>query len=163
MKVEVYKLVNRLKQRMGVRFEKQESGFIDTKIIEEADRLIAEARETSPELIRKNLETLTSLWNEIKETPVSPERENAIQRIFTLAHEIKDLSTMCNYDLMAYFAESLRDYIGRTDLNIKAQIIITQAHVDALQIVHRKGYRKDAGPEAEELKRMVKMAIDKYQ
>ena len=69
---------------------------------------------------------------------------------------------MCGYGLIAYFAESLRDYIARTDLNLKAQVVIIQAHLDAMQMCHRKGFRTDAGPEAEELKKMVKMAIDKY-
>ena len=163
MKIEIYKLVNRLKPRMGVRFEKQESGFLDDSIIAEADKLIAEVCETSPQVIEQHLGNLTALWMEIREKPVSPERNEASQKIFTLAHEIKDIGAMCGYELLAYFAESLRDYIGRTDLNLKAQIVITQAHIDAMQTVHRLGVRKDAGPQAEELKKMVKMAIEKYQ
>ena len=163
MKVEIYKLVNRLKLRMGVRFEKYASGFLDEKTIAEADDLIAKVCATSPQILGQHIESLAALWMETRNKPISPERNEATQKIFMLAHEIKDLGSMCGYDLLAHFAESLRDYIGRTDLNLNAQIVIIQAHIDAMQSVHRLGVKSEAGPEAEELKKMVKMAVEKYQ
>ena len=163
MKIEIYKLANSLKSRMGARFLKHESGFLAEESIKEADDLITELCATCPDVINSNLEQLAAIWGRMRDTPVSPERNEDSQKIFTLAHEIKDMGAMCGYELIAYFAESLRDYIGRTDLNLKAQIIIIQAHVDAMQIVHKNGVRNNAGPQAEELKKMVKMAIEKYQ
>lgn len=163
MKIEIYKIVNSLKPRMGARFEKYVSGYIDEKTIAEADQLIDQVCALSPQIIGKHIENLSALWSEIRDKPQSPERNETTQKIFTLAHEIKDLGSMCGYDLLAYFAESLRDYIGRADLQLNAQVVIIQAHIDAMQSVHRLGVKKDAGPEAEELKKMVKMAIDKYQ
>ena len=162
IKVEIYKLANRLKAMMGSRYQDQDEGFIAPEMIEEADKVIAESCLTCPALISQHLENLSSLWAQMSKMENSPQRNDLAQEIFTLAHEIKDVGSICGYMLIAYFAESLRDYIGRTDLNMKAQVVIIQAHVDAMLIVNRQGYKVDAGPEAEELKKMVKMAIEKY-
>lgn len=162
MTVEKYKFSNILKMRMGARFQKQETGFLADEVIVEADKLIAEMCALSPDVLTKMTENLVGLWMEMKDMDNAPQRAELSQKIFTQAHEIKDIGSMCGYELLAYFAESLRDYIARTDLNLKAQVVIIQAHIDAIQIVNRQGVKKDAGPQAEELKKMVKMAIDKY-
>ena len=89
-------------------------------------------------------------------------RQEKSEEIFTLSHEIKDIASLCGYALTAHFAESLRDYIAETALNLKNQKVIIQAHIDALTIVHKQNIKEDGGPAAEELKKMVKIAIEKY-
>lgn len=160
--VQVYKLTNHLKARMGARFKEQETGFLPPEAIAEADNAIAQLCETSHETMTNLLAGLAAAWEGMRVMEASVEREAMAQRIFTLAHEVKDVGAMCGYDLASYFAESLRDYIGKAEMNIKAQVIIIQAHMDALQIVIGQNIKTDAGPKAEELKRMVKVAIDKY-
>ncbi len=162
MKIEMYKLANRLKARMGIRFKEQDDGFLAPESIEEADKLIAALSAECPQMIASHLEKLSALWAQMKSMEDSPARTDISQQIFTLAHEVKDMGSMSGYELLSYFAESLRDYIGRTDLNMKAQVVIIQAHMDAMMIVNRSGVKSDAGPQAEELKKMVKIAIDKY-
>lgn len=163
MKVEMYKLTNRLKGLMGARFQNQkEEGFLAAESIEAADKIIEEMCVDCPARIAVHLEKLSSLWEQMKAMDNSPKRIETSEQIFTIAHEIKDMGAMCGFALIAFFAESLRDYIARTDLNLKAQVVIIQAHVDAMQIVHRQGYKAEGGPEAEELKKMVRVAIDKY-
>lgn len=162
LKVEVYKLANKLKARLGPDYKNQEEGFLSEDAIKAADNLIAALCVQCPIKINETLTALSDKWDKMKLMEDSPERKAIAAEIFTLAHEIKDVGAMCGYDLIAYFGESLRDFIGRTDLNLKAQVVIIQAHMDAMVAVNRLGAKKDAGPEAEELKRMVKMAIDKY-
>ena len=161
MKIEIYKLANHLKERMGNAFSIQGEGFLAPSAIAEADKLIAEICATSPETIAKHLETLDGLWQNLRDGEAAQRQDTAVQ-LFATAHEIKDIGAMCGYDLLAYFAESLRDYIERTELNLQAQVVIVQAHLDAMKVVHQRGFRKQAGPEAEELKLMVQKAIDKY-
>ncbi len=161
-KVRVYKLANVLKARLGPDFKNQEQGFLAPEAIEEADKYIKTLCVDCPGTIEKHLGVLSALWAQMKDAPDTPERADMTCQIFTLAHEIKDVGSMCDYELISYFAESLRDYIEQTELNIQAQIVIIQAHLDAMQICHRQGFKKEAGPEAEELKKMVKKAIDKY-
>jgi chemotaxis protein histidine kinase CheA len=156
-----YKIVNRLKERLGSSFSKEKEGFLAPSAIEEADKLIAQTCVTCPDVIEKHLVTLSSLWEKMRANP--DDRASISLQIFTTSHEIKDIGSMCGFDLIAHFAGSLRDYIERTDLNLQAQIVIIQAHIDAMKIVHHRGFKKEAGPEAEELKLMVQKAIDKYQ
>lgn len=161
-KVEIFKLVNHLKGKMGIRYEKQETGFLPPEAIIEADKIITDLCANSGETITMNVDKLSKLWDKMREMKDSPERQSISKQIFMLSHEIKDIGLMCGYDLVAYFAESLRDYIGRTELNISAEKVIIQAHLDAMNAVNRLGLKDKEDPKAEELKKMVKIAIEKY-
>lgn len=160
--VEIFKLANRLKDKLGIQAKNMPPGHIASEAVEEADKLIAALCIECPETIAAHLKTLTVLWEEMRDMNESQERKELAQEIFTLAHEIKDVGSMCHYGLLAYFAESLRDYIGQTDINMEAQRVIIQAHVDAMMLVHKKNIKDDGGLQAEELKKMVKIAIGKY-
>lgn len=163
VKVEVFRLVNHLKAKLGMRFRDQEGGgFLAPEAIAEADGLIAALCAECPKTISGHLEKLSSLWLKMRDMKQSPERDEISSQVFTLAHEIKDVGSMCGFDIVAYFAESLRDYIARTELSLEAQRVIIQAHVDAIQAVNRLGLRKEGGAEAEELKKVVKIAIGRY-
>lgn len=162
LKVEIFKLANKLKARLGRQFKEQEEGFLAPEAIAEADQLIAKLCTECPQAISRHLETLSKLWVKMRDAKNPEERHDISRQVFTIAHEIKDLSSMCGYELIAYFAESLRDYIDKTELDIAAQVIIVQAHMDAMLVVHRQGVKKDAGPQAEELKEMVRKAVAQY-
>lgn len=161
-KMKVFKMANRLKVKMGLDPKDETPGFIAPEAIEEADRLIEALCEECSTTISGHLENLATLWKNMRDMEETPAREKLASEIFTVAHEIKDIGAMCGYNLVAHFAESLRDYIGETELNLTAQRVIIQAHLDAMQTVHRNGLKDDAGPVAEELKKAVKIAIDKY-
>ena len=134
-KVEVYKRRNMLKNKLGMGVRTNEQGHLDQEKIDEADQLIAALCVDCIETLGENLDKLSSIWAEMKDMSPSAERENKAQQIFTLAHEIKDVSALCGYTLAAYFAESLRDYIGQTAYELKNQRIIIQAHIDALNVI----------------------------
>lgn len=162
IKVEVFRLANSLKEKLGMRAKKDEPGFIAPEAIEEADQLIAELCKECPTTLAGYLDEISVLWKEMRELPASAEREIRARQIFTLAHEIKDVGSMCGFALAAYFAESLRDYIERTELSLEAQRVIIQAHVDAISVVIKMGLKEDGGAQAEELKKMVRVAVLKY-
>lgn len=161
-KVEIFKLANKLKERLGRQYKDHPEGQLAPEAIKEADKLIEALCAGCPQTISKHLDSLTAYWNKMREIKDTNQKQDISAQVFTLAHEIKDVSSMCGYELIAYFAESLRDYIGKADLHIEAQIVIVQAHLDAMQVVHRQGVKKDAGPEAEELKNVVRKAIAQY-
>jgi hypothetical protein len=161
-KIEIFKMANYLKNRLGSRYQDQDEGFIAPELIIEADKAIADSCKDCQTSITAFLESLSKLWTSMKDIPQGAQREDLSRQIFTLSHEIKDVSALCGYELLSYFAESLRDYINKAELNIQAQVVIIQAHMDAMMIVHKQGFKKDAGPEAEELKKMVARAIAKY-
>lgn len=140
----------------------EHEGEIAPDKIAECDALIDEMCATCPQTIGGHLEEITILWGAMRDMPQSNERQTLSDQIFMLAHEIKDIASLCGYSLCAHFAESLRDYISEVSLNLSGQRVIIQAHVDALHVVHKKNLKEDGGPAAEELKKMVKVAIEKY-
>lgn len=163
LKVEIIRLANHLKRRLGLDPKDESEGFIDPKAIKEADDLIVKLCAESSQSIGGFLTQLTEKWVLMREiSEDSPERSVLSEEIFTLAHEIKDIGSMCGYNLIAYFAESLRDYIDETELNLEAQRVIIQAHVDAMHLAHKNDVKDDDGELANELKALVKVAIEKY-
>ncbi len=158
----VIKIRNRLKSKVGRDPNDRSQGFLDPKAIDKADSLIEALCAECPKAIAGHLEKLLAFWLKMRDMENCKERDELAIKIFTHAHEIKDIGSMCGYVLIAYFAESLRDYIDQTEFNMKAQRIIIQAHIDAMLVVQKDEIKDDAGPLAEELKKMVKIAIDKY-
>lgn len=164
MKVEIFKIANRLKQKLGVRPNdyQGDGGFIDPSAVEEADKLIEALCEECPSSVGGFLNELSGKWDRMKDMQDTPERQALAQEVFTVAHEIKDISSMCGYELISHFAESLRDYVGQTELSLDAQRVIIQAHIDAITVAHKQEMKESGGEAAEELKKIVKIAIYKY-
>lgn len=153
---------NLLKNKSGARINMRDPGFIDDKKIKAADDLITQLCTGSQQTLEEQISILADLWKHIQKMPESDERKEKTQEIFTIAHEIKDIAALCSYNLIAHFAESLRDYIAETSINLKNQRIIIQAHIDALSITLKTGVSDEANPIAEELKSKVKIAVEKY-
>ncbi|MEM7680185.1 MAG: Hpt domain-containing protein [Pseudomonadota bacterium] len=163
MKVEIIKIANQLKKKLGIRPSIDGGeGFIDPEAVVQADRLIEEMCKDCSSSISGFLKELNKIWADMRNMNKSDERQILADRLFTQAHEIKDIAAMCGYDLIADFAESLRDYISETELSVEAQRVIIQAHIDAITVAHKKGLKDDGVPAAEELKALIKVAIEKY-
>ena len=162
-KISVYKhRQNPLKSKLGARIQTNEDGHLAPKNIEEADKLIAKMCVGCEDNIAQQLEQISIVWADMQKTENADLRDEKAREIFTYAHEIKDIGALCGYALAAHFAESLRDYISETAMNLKNQRIIIQAHIDAMNAVHKGKLKEDGGPVADELKKMVKIAIEKY-
>ncbi len=153
---------NLLRNKAGARINTNEPGFIDDEKVEAADELINKLCVNSKEKLEEQIGILAKFWKNIQEMPDNTQRTEKTKEIFTIAHEIKDISSLCGYHLIAHFSESLRDYIAETSVNLKNQRIIVQAHIDALSTVIKVGTSDKTDVFAEELKEKVKIAIEKY-
>ena len=163
MGIEIIKLPNALKKKMGIKVsESTDSGRIDSDAIAEADRLIDDLCKDCTNSIDQFLKVLVKNWADVQDAAQGEERDLLSQELFIQAHEIKDIAAMCGFALISDFAESLRDYIDETELSVEAQRVIIQAHIDAIAVAHKKGLKEDGGPAADELKALIKVAIDKY-
>ncbi|MCD8497624.1 MAG: Hpt domain-containing protein [Alphaproteobacteria bacterium] len=160
--VELFHRINRLKAKAGGDPNSSHEGALEPGMIEKADELIADFCKDCDTVVKHVLEKLSAKWKEMADAGPSSTREKLAQEVFTLAHEIKDIAGMCGYTLMSDFGESLRDYIIETKLDRDAQRIIVQAHVDAMNAAFRHNIRDDGGPAAQELKALVKVAIEKH-
>lgn len=158
VEVQMFKLKNRLVKKLGMKHKDGQAGEIDPEAIAEADKLIAKLCKECPATISGYQDDLSEYWKEMRDMPEGKDRDAISEKVFTTAHEIKDLGAMCGLDLPAYFAESLRDFIGQTKLNLDAQRVIIQAHIDALQVVVKQNIKEGDSAVADELKAMVKIA-----
>ncbi len=162
-KVEIIALSNTLKRKMGLKPDDTSEGFIDPEAVKGADDLVKTLCEECHSAIAGVFANLNEKWHVMRDMPKdSPDRPAISEEVFILSHEIKDIGSMCGYNLIAHFAESLRDYIDETELNLKAQRVIIQAHIDAIQLAHKQDLKDDDGPAATELKKIVKLAIEQY-
>lgn len=159
--VEIFNRVNRLKIKAGGSL-KAGPGQIDPKFIEEADKKITDMCGECTVFIKEVLAELTEEWNAMKAAQATEAREDSRNKVFTSAHEIKDLAGMCGYPLLCDLGESLRDYIANTALDVDAQSVIVQAHIDAMNVAHRDEIKDDGGETALLLKEAVKKAIEKH-
>lgn len=160
--VEHFHRINRLKAKAGGDPNSEREGTLAPGMIEKADSLIEDFCKDCDTVVKAALEKLSAKWKEMAYMDKSSTRDRLAQEIFTLAHEVKDVAGMCGYKLMSDFGESLRDYIVETKLELEAQRVIVQAHVDAMNAAFRNDIRDGGGPAAQELKALVKVAIDKF-
>ena len=158
--IEVIKLGNKLKSKIMGCVDNRE-GYIDPKAVEAADAMITEACMSCDTKIEALLTEISSSWKNMKDTKDKVKQGEMIQEIL-LAHEIKDVAAMCKQGGTAYFAESLRDYVEKADLNFKAQIVIIQAHIDVMRVAQKTGLKDTASEKADELKAIVKKAIEQH-
>ena len=161
--VEVFKRVNRLKIKAGGGLN-DGPGKIDTSSIERANSVVTTMASLYPREIKNVLAALDKQWGKIKDLEEGhPERTKMAEKISNTANQIKDLAGTFGYTLMEYFGESLRDYILQTDLSKKQHFVIVQAHIDVMTVAFKQNLKDDdGGPVAEELKKMVNAAINKY-
>lgn len=160
-KMKIYNRANRLKEKLSAS-NPNAPGKVDDTAMDEAERMIEVLCQAYGENIEGLLANIEAKWCDIRDMARSEEREQKALELFTLAHEVKDVSAQCGYELMAYFAEHLRDYVTHTDYSFEAQKVITQACVDSMKVVHKLELKTDGGEQAEELKKVLKQAIDKF-
>ena len=140
-------------------------GQIDPKAIEAADAVVAQAVVEGKERLAEVIDRLTKAWITLRDMPAGAPEDKAREArsaVFFLAHEIKDMAALCGYDLIAEFAESLRDYIDRATLDMDARRVIVQAHVDTLAAALRAGVVGGGDAMAQQLKAAIRAAIEKY-
>ncbi len=160
MDIKIYHRVNRLKMKAGGSLNGG-PGRLDPNAVDKADVVIQNMANIYPQELQKALSELDEKWEEARGMAENT-READVEMMSNLANQIKDLAGLFGYSIMEYFAASLRDFILESALNREEHVVIVQAHVDVMWVVYRENLKDDAGPVAEELKRMVAEAIEKY-
>lgn len=159
--VEIFHRVNRLKLKAGASSLHAGPGFIDPKAINRAETVIKNKESAYTTEVEDILAKLDRAWKEAKSLPADRSAD-AIEAVYHTANHIKDLAAMFGYELMQHFGYSLRDFAGRIDMTNKAHHVIVQAHLDVMWVVFHENIKDHGGPKAEELKKIVAQAIEKY-
>lgn len=159
--VEVFNRINTLKLKAGAGLQ-EAPGTLDPEKITNANTVVESMASLYPQEINNMLEALSKDWAEAKALKDDAEKAKSAEKISHLANQIKDLASTFGYHLMEYFGRSLRDYILHIDLTEEAHFVIVQAHIDVMWVAYRENLKDDDGGDAaEELKRVVKRAIEK--
>jgi hypothetical protein len=159
---EIYHRINKLKLKAGAALSDTRAGFIDPTAIKRAQVNIDNQESKYEDEIQSVLKQLEYVWDEVKGAKSRDAAEKPLDRMHNFANNVKDLAQTYNYGLMAHFAGSLSDFCEKIDPANPNHIIITQAHIDVMNIVMHEHMKDLEGEKAEELKKIVAKAIEKY-
>lgn len=159
--VEIIHRRNRLKEKVVEEgMSLSQNGFIDPAAIRRAQAVIDNGQDRFLTELKRSLEELTALWNELKAgKATSLEARHDLHR---MANHIKDMAATFGNGLMDDFGCSLRDFSDQLDITKKEHITIAQAHIDVMWIAFSKDIQDIDTREAMELKNVLTRAIEKY-
>lgn len=159
--IEIYHRLNKLKMKAGGDIFEQSTGFLDAMGIRRAQQAIdAKATEYERE-IEEVLVKLDSTWDDLK-TCDPKQYKKILSKLYNFANNVKDLAETYNYRLMQHFGLSLREFSENLDASREEHRIIVQAHIDVMWVTFKEKIQDDGGPVAQELKKIVAAAIQKY-
>ncbi|MBL4805221.1 MAG: hypothetical protein JKY71_10180 [Alphaproteobacteria bacterium] len=159
-KVEMYHRINRLRLKAGLPVHGP-AGVIDPKTVKKAQAHIDDKEEEYTDEVRDVLEKLSESWKAFKKDG-KQNAEQWIEKIYNYSNNVKDLTSMYDHDLMTHFGLSLREFCEDIDIEREEHHVIVQAHIDVMWVTYEQQLRSDSSEKAEELKKVVAIAIDKY-
>lgn len=161
-KVEIFHRINRLKLKAGVDLDDERMGFIDPAAIKRAQAAIDSKQDDYTQELEEILVKLESEWDDLKKETTDKKKKVIVNKIYNYANNIKDLADTYGYKLMDHFSKSLRDFCEKLDPGSPIHQTIVQAHIDVMWIVYHDNIKDEGGPKANELKKVVAKAIEKY-
>ena len=131
-------------------------------VIESAQESIDQKEAEYPAAVKELIQYIEETWKSVAGLS-GEEQAKAIESIYNYANNIKDLTSTYEHDLMHHFSLSLRNFCDGIDLNKKAHHTIFRAHLDVMWVTYEERLRSDETAQAEELKKVLQIAIDKFQ
>ncbi len=162
--VQVIHRKNRLKEKVSVAGPNSGPGFLDPEHIKNAQKVIDEGADSYKEEIERTLKNLNTAWKALQsdEDIHSKSYQTKLNDIHRFTNHIKDLAATFKYELMDYFACSLRDFSEYIDTRSQEHIRIVDAHINVMMVVFHENIKDEGGEKAEELKAIVAKAIQKF-
>ncbi|MCB9988859.1 MAG: hypothetical protein H6868_05925 [Rhodospirillales bacterium] len=159
--VEILHRANRLKLKAGASSLYAGPGFLDPRAVNRAETVIQRKEAAYTIEVEDVLKNLERAWKEALSLPPE-ETSSVIEELYHYANHVKDLAATFGYELMQHFGYSLRSFASKIDMSKKAHHIIVRAHLDVMWVVYHENIKDHGGPKAEELKKIVAQAIEKY-
>lgn len=158
--VEIYHRINKLRLKAGLPV-RGAVAVIDTSSINKAQGHIDEKEGEYTNEVKTVLEKLSESWQSFKDGDAEDAPE-WIEKIYNYSNNIKDLTAMYQHDLMTHFSLSLREFCEKINIERQEHHVIVQAHIDVMWVTYEQQLRSDSSEKAEELKKVVAIAIEKY-
>lgn len=162
IKVRLFRLRNKLKEKAGVGRATAGDSTIATEALERALMEMKKSQEDYPDWVRQ---TLNELGDDLKaaseKDPVG--RQKHFKHIGALAHELKGQGGTFGYPLISVFGKSLNEFTEKevsyvTDDHLE----IVKAHIDLMRAVIKDRISGDGGMVGRELLMVLERAIKKY-
>lgn len=160
--VKIYHRINKLKRKAGADPNDTRPGFIDINAVQRAQKAIDDSEASYKAEVKVVLNDIEDNWNKIKDEKNDSSFKKGINDLYNQAHNAKDIAETYKYDLMAFFSNSLRDFCKKIDVKNKAHHVIVKAHMDVMAVAYKSNLKDQTTPAAEELKRVLAKAIQKY-
>lgn len=155
--VEVFHRVNKLKLKAGAGLH-EGPGFIDSRSVQRAQTKV----EGHEAVYNREMIDIMAGIDEIWARNLKEHNDDVREELYHKANHIKDLASVFGFTLMQYFGQSLRDFTAKMDVSKPEHQIIVKAHIDVMKIVFQEKIKHSGGEKAEELKKIVIKAIEKY-
>ena len=163
--VQIIHRKNRLKEKVieaGTANGENGEGFFDPKMIANAQAVIDNGTQSYLQEIERTLKNLNIAWKALQndDDVNAKSYQTKLNDIHRFTNHIKDLAATFGFELMDYFACSLRDFSEYIDTRVDAHIRIVDAHIQVMTIVFHEQIKDDGGPKAAE--QIVAQAIQKF-
>lgn len=160
--VEIFHRINKLKKKAGLSLTDGKKGVVDHAAVKRAQNAIDEKENEYPPTVKDLINQISQIWKSIKDMPNEEEQKQALETVYHLANNVKDITETYNHNLMHHFSLSLRDFCEIVDLKKSEHNIIVEAHLNVMLITYEEKLKNDETAQAEELKNVVRQAIEKY-
>lgn len=160
--VEIIHRINKLKKKAGISLTSGKKGVVDHGAVKRAQQVIDDKETDYPPTVKELIDQIGTLWKSVKDMSSEEEQKQALETIYHLSNNIKDITDTYGHNLMHHFSLSLRDFCEIVDLKKPEHNIIVEAHLNVMLITYEERLKSDETAQAEELKNIVKIAIEKF-
>jgi chemotaxis protein histidine kinase CheA len=130
--IELFMPPNMLKAKVGGGL-----GGVDMAAMQRAELAIDELKGEFPAWISADVKKLMEARVRYSQTP----DDDARDALWRAAHDIKGHAPTFNYPLIARVAESLSRLIAELPAKTAVPMALVDAHVDAIQVIHKRAMR----------------------
>ena len=130
--IELFMPPNMLKAKVG-----GGKGGPDLAAMERAEAAMEELKSEFSDWIAEDVKKLTAARARYAATPDAEARANLLRG----AHDIKGQAPTYNYPLIARVAASLSRMIGELPASAAVPLALVDAHVSAIQVIHKMGLK----------------------
>lgn len=160
--VEIFHRINRIKKKVAKGIAFNTPGTINPEHIKNAQAIVDNGEENYKNEIHTALESLDACWKSFSDISEDSAIEENLVQINKYSNHIMDLASVYGYELMAHFGKSLRDFSSKINPLDPVHQTIVQAHINVMWVAYNENIKEQDGKKAEELKLVLKQAIQKY-
>lgn len=158
-KAKVLILPNRLREKVGGRPGK--TGTLNPDVITKAETKVEEISVQYQDEAIEEVKILEEAFAACASSAGSAQTQY-LRKINRLVHDLRGQGASFGYPLLTEFAESLFAFTDKLETAGAEQLEIIKAHIGVIHVVAHQKMRGDGGEVGQQLKKSLKVAIDRY-